>query len=232
MRRGWYLPVKAGVDFLFSLALAVPGAPVALVAAVLVKLTSRGPALYSQTRLGRHGKPFRIYKIRTMVHECEKHSGPQWASAGDSRITPLGRVLRKLHIDELPQLWNVLRGDMSLVGPRPERPEFVPQLEQAIPCYRDRLLVRPGVTGLAQIQLPADTDLASVRRKLAYDLHYVQHVGFWLDVRILVGTGFYVLRVPFRVTRALLRVPSGRPVEQAYQRLVHGLEPMPRLHSV
>ena len=105
-------------------------------------------------RLGKNGRPFRLHKIRTMRHDCEKATGPRWAVPGDPRITPLGRFLRQTHLDELPQLWNVLRGEMSLVGPRPERPEFVPDLEQAIPHYRDRLLVRPGVTGLAQVQLP------------------------------------------------------------------------------
>ncbi len=122
-----------------------------------------------------------------------------------------------LHIDELPQLWNVLRGDMSLVGPRPERPEFIPQLESAIAGYRDRLLVRPGLTGLAQVQLPPDTDLASVRRKLACDLYYVHRFGFWLDVKILVATVFHVLHVPFAVAGCFLGVPSGEPVERAYQ---------------
>ena len=139
-----------------------------------MKLTSRGPALYLQLRMGRNGKPFPIYKIRTMHYQCEKKSGAQWSTPGDSRILPLGRWLRRMHIDELPQLWNVIRGDMSLIGPRPERPEFVPQLEQAIAHYGQRLLLRPGVTGLAQVQLPADTDLNSVRTKLAYDLYYLR----------------------------------------------------------
>src|SRR5207253_4196733 len=142
------------------------------------------PVFYSQIRLGRGGKPFAIYKIRTMTHNCEKVSGAQWSTPGDARITPVGRFLRKTHLDELPQLWNVLRADMSLVGPRPERPEFVPKLEHALPRYRDRLAVRPGVSGLAQVQLPPDTDLASVRRKLAHDLFYVERMSFWLDLRI------------------------------------------------
>src|SRR5439155_12868491 len=122
---------------------------VTLLSMLLVKLTSRGPALYTQTRLGRNGRPFTIYKLRTMQHRCESLTGARWSTPGDPRITPVGRFLRKTHLDELPQLWNVLRGDMALVGPRPERPEFVPQLEQAVPHYRDRLLVRPGVSGLA-----------------------------------------------------------------------------------
>src|SRR5207248_4660391 len=141
-------------------------------AMLLVKLTSPGPMLYTQTRLGRRGRPFTIYKIRTMLHDCESLTGPQWSTPGDTRITRVGRWLRRTHIDELPQLWNVLRGDMSLVGPRPERPEFIPELENAIPFYRDRLLVRPGITGLAQVQLPPDTDMDSVRRQLAHDIYY------------------------------------------------------------
>jgi lipopolysaccharide/colanic/teichoic acid biosynthesis glycosyltransferase len=129
----WYLPSKAAVEISLALALLLAAGPVMLLAAVLVRLTSRGPAFYSQTRLGRHGQPYTIYKLRTMYHECEKHSGPRWSPVGDTRITPLGRFLRRTHIDELPQLWNVLRRDMSLIGPRPERPEFIPRLAAAIP---------------------------------------------------------------------------------------------------
>ena len=131
----------------------------------------------------------------------------------------MGKFLRRTHLDELPQLWNVIRGDMSLIGPRPERPEFVPGLQQAIPHYTDRLLVRPGVTGLAQVQLPADTDLESVRRKLAYDLYYVRQISFWLDLRILVCTAFNVLGVPFHVLRDMFRMPSRFQVERAYRKL-------------
>src|SRR5260370_5820150 len=115
-----------------------------------------------------------------MFHNCERNSGACWATAGDPRITPVGRCLRRLHLDELPQLWNVVRGDMSLVGPRPERPEFIPHLEKHIARYQERMSVRPGLTGLAQIQLPADTDLDRVRRKLAYDLYYIGHERCWL----------------------------------------------------
>jgi lipopolysaccharide/colanic/teichoic acid biosynthesis glycosyltransferase len=140
-----------------------------------------------------------------MYHECERHSGARWSTPGDTRVTPVGRFLRASHIDELPQLWNILTGEMSLVGPRPERPEFVPTLEAAIPRYRERLRVRPGVTGLAQVQLPPDTDLGSVRCKLACDLVYIERLTFWLDFRILVGTFFYVTRLP---GVGLLRLPG------------------------
>jgi lipopolysaccharide/colanic/teichoic acid biosynthesis glycosyltransferase len=185
---------KRLVDLSVSLVLLVLFTPLVLVAALLVKLTSRGPVFYSQTRVGRGGRLFTIYKIRTMYHNCERYTGACWARPDDPRILPVGRVLRRLHLDELPQLWNILRGDMSLIGPRPERPEFVPQLEQAIPHYRERLRVLPGVTGLAQVHLPPDTDLNSVRRKLAYDLYYIRHIGWWTDLRLIVATVLHVVR--------------------------------------
>jgi lipopolysaccharide/colanic/teichoic acid biosynthesis glycosyltransferase len=219
-RWGIYLAAKRGFDLLLALVLFILTAPLLLLAMVLVKLTSRGPALYCQTRVGRNGLPFTIYKIRTMVHQCESLTGARWCVPGDNRVTPLGRLLRLTHLDELPQLWNVLWGHMSLVGPRPERPEFVPQLEQAIANYRERLQVRPGVTGLAQLQLPPDTDLESVRRKLAYDVYYVQRVGFLLDLRLLLGTGLKVVGVPFAALRRLLFLPRQEEVDQAYADLV------------
>jgi lipopolysaccharide/colanic/teichoic acid biosynthesis glycosyltransferase len=211
---GVYPAIKAAADFLLALVLCAPAAPLILLAAALVKLTSRGPAFYSQTRLGLGGRPYKIYKVRTMAHNCEKVSGARWAVQGDPRITPVGRFLRKTHLDELPQLWNVLKGNMSLVGPRPERPEFVPALEQQVHGYRDRLRVRPGVTGLAQVQLPADTDVESVRRKLTYDLYYIEHMSFWLDLRLVLGTALKVVHVPFAVSQRLLRLPDRRAVEE------------------
>src|SRR5262249_6107062 len=181
--------------------------------------TSRGPIFYSQVRLGRLGRLYTIYKLRTMVHECEKTSGARWSTAGDPRITPVGRFLRRTHLDELPQLWNVLRGEMSLVGPRPERPEFVPQLAQAIPGYRERLLVRPGLTGLAQVQPPRAT-LPSLRRKRAFDLHYSENAGFWLALGLLLTPACHVVGVPFAWSGRLLGVPSGKAVENAYETAV------------
>jgi lipopolysaccharide/colanic/teichoic acid biosynthesis glycosyltransferase len=212
-----YVVLKTVLEFLVALCLLVVAGPVILLCAVLVRLTSRGPAFYSQTRLGRNGRPYSIYKLRTMYHNCERTSGACWSTSGDPRITPLGHFLRRTHLDELPQLINVLRGDMSLVGPRPERPEFVPALEQALPHYRERLRVRPGVTGLAQIQLPADTDLASVRHKLAYDLYYIRYLGPWLDFRILAGTVLKVFGVPFAQIRKVFFVPSRDVIETVYQ---------------
>src|SRR5262245_22208400 len=145
-RNEWYLPCKHGLDYAVAVVLAALAAPLLLFAAVLVKLTSRGPAFYSQTRVGADGRHFTIYKVRTMIHNAESLTGARWSLPGDPRITLVGRFLRASHLDELPQLWNVLRGEMSLVGPRPERPEFVPGLEKALPGYTNRLLVRPGVT--------------------------------------------------------------------------------------
>jgi lipopolysaccharide/colanic/teichoic acid biosynthesis glycosyltransferase len=211
LRPNWYLPCKGVLDFVAAGLLLVPGAPVILLAALLVKLTSRGPAFYHQARLGRGGRPFTIYKIRTMVDKCESLTGPRWSIPGDPRITCIGQFLRASHLDELPQLVNVLRGDMSLIGPRPERPEFLPELEAAFPWYRERLLVRPGVTGLAQVQLPADTNLDSVRHKLTYDLYYIHNVGPWLDLRILLCTALYAVGVPFRLSRGVFRIPGVAP---------------------
>src|SRR5262249_18717343 len=126
----------------------------------------------------------------------------------DPRVTPVGRALRFSHLDELPQLVNVLRGEMSLVGPRPERPEFLPELERNLPDYRRRLAVRPGITGLAQVLLPPDTDMDSVRRRLAYDLYYVERRSLGLDLALLLGTCLVVVGVPRAVTRSLLRLPD------------------------
>jgi lipopolysaccharide/colanic/teichoic acid biosynthesis glycosyltransferase len=210
----WSAGVKTAADSLTALAVLLLTSPVVAVAALLVRLTSRGPAFYTQTRLGRGRRPFTIYKIRTMYHDCERHGGARWATTNDPRVTPLGRVLRRLHIDELPQLLNVVCGDMSLVGPRPERPELVPGLEAVMPRYGERLEVKPGMTGLAQIQLPPDSDLESVRRKLACDLYYVRNQSWSLDVRILACTAFYVTGVPFAFAGKLLNVPSVGALER------------------
>ncbi len=210
------------VDVVLALLLLIASSPFILVSMLLVKWTSRGPVFYSQTRLGLNGRPFTIFKLRSMAHNCESLTGARWCGVGDTRITPVGLFLRRTHLDELPQLWNVLRGDMTLVGPRPERPEFVPQLEQAIRHYGDRLLVPPGLTGLAQVQLPPDTDLSSVRRKLLYDLYYVERLSVCLDLQILLSTIFHVLGISFSVPRVLFRVPSGDRVERRYDQLLGG----------
>jgi lipopolysaccharide/colanic/teichoic acid biosynthesis glycosyltransferase len=205
----WDGPAARWTDLTLAVVLLLLSIPILLAAAAMIRLTSPGPVIYTQSRLGRHAKTYTIYKLRTMTHECERVSGVRWCVPGDSRVTPVGRLLRSLHIDELPQLVNVLRGEMSLVGPRPERPEIVERLEKDLPGYRERLLVRPGITGLAQIQLPPDTDLESVRRKLALDRCYVRLRSPWLDLRILLGTCLHVFRVPSVVIRAVVLLPGG-----------------------
>jgi lipopolysaccharide/colanic/teichoic acid biosynthesis glycosyltransferase len=212
--------MKRLIDVTASSILMVLFSPVIGLAALAVWLTSRGPIIYSQERLGLDGRSFTIFKLRTMRHNCERESGPRWAAlSGDPRVTPIGQFLRATHIDELPQLWNVIRGDMSLVGPRPERPVFVAQLEKALPLYRERMSVRPGITGLAQVQLPPDTDLTSVRRKLACDLYYVQFANPWLDVRLMLSTALGVLGVPFVASEKLLRIPGMSMIEADYTKI-------------
>jgi lipopolysaccharide/colanic/teichoic acid biosynthesis glycosyltransferase len=224
-RHRWYLGWKAVADFALAALLAVPALPVVLLAALVVRLTSRGPAFYTQTRVGRQGRLFTIIKLRTMIHNCESLTGPRWSMPGDPRVTPFGWFLRATHLDELPQLLNVLRGEMSLIGPRPERPEFIPELERALPAYRQRLQVRPGVTGLAQVQLPPDTDLNSVRRKLAHDLYYIQQLSPWLDLRLLASTAFHAAGIPSGVLRRALAIPGQAAVERAMHDVVGEVVP-------
>jgi len=219
---GWYLSSKTAMDFVMAAVLLILAAPVILISAVLVRATSRGPAFYSQTRVGRDGRLFTIFKIRTMVHECESLSGPRWSIPGAPRIPRIGHFLRATHLDELPQLVNVLRGDMSLIGPRPERPEFTSKLERALPAYPERLRVRPGVTGLAQVHLPGDTSLASVRVKLAHDLFYIQQLSPALDIRILFCTLLRVLGVSYESIRRLSGMPNEEVIERAVQIVMDG----------
>lgn len=212
-----YELLKALLDVTVGVTLLILLAPLLVLLGVLVKLTSPGPVLYSQVRLGKNGRPYWIYKFRTMIHDCERLSGPQWASRNDPRITLLGRFLRAAHLDELPQLINILKGEMSLVGPRPERPEFVRKLEIVIPRYRQRLEALPGVTGLAQVYLPPDTDLESVRRKLAFDYYYLQQKSLWLDLKLIAITALQVVGVPFPVSRALFLFPPANVIETWYE---------------
>jgi lipopolysaccharide/colanic/teichoic acid biosynthesis glycosyltransferase len=208
MSNSGYEWIKPWIDMALALVMLLFSAPLILFLMFLVKLNSKGPAIYTQKRLGLRGRVFTMYKIRTMYHDSERHCGPTWCVPGDPRITPLGKWLRWFHVDELPQLVNVLKRDMSLVGPRPERPEFLERLEGDLPEYRWRLLVRPGVTGLAQVQQPPDTDLASVRRKLDYDLYYVERLSFWLDLRVILGTVLKCLGIPFDRIGRILRFPD------------------------
>jgi lipopolysaccharide/colanic/teichoic acid biosynthesis glycosyltransferase len=184
-----YHAAKVMFERLIGLVLLLLALPVIGILVLAIKATSRGPGVYSQERVGHRGRIFTMYKLRSMRSDAETRTGPVWAARGrDPRVTRLGHWLRVLHLDELPQLYNLVRGEMSLVGPRPERPEFVSILASQIPGYLDRLSVMPGITGLAQINLPADVDLESVRAKLVLDREYVATAGFWLDCRIVACT--------------------------------------------
>jgi lipopolysaccharide/colanic/teichoic acid biosynthesis glycosyltransferase len=216
---GWYRLVKAALDLFLALVLFVLTLPLVLFLALLVRLTSTGPAFYRQQRAGLDGQEFTLLKLRTMSHNCEGKTGPLWSTPGDPRVTNLGRFLRKTHLDELPQLWNILHGDISLVGPRPERPEFIPQLAKDIPHYKQRLSVRPGLTGLAQVRLPPDVDVDSVRRKLVHDIYYVHKASLWLDLRILAATALKVVGVPLNLIGRSSLVPGGPTVEVVYQNM-------------
>jgi lipopolysaccharide/colanic/teichoic acid biosynthesis glycosyltransferase len=194
IRESAYFPAKDMLDRALGLFLLVPALPVIGLLVLLVRWTSRGPGVFRQVRVGKGGRIFTMYKLRSMRMDAEARTGPTWsATAADPRVTRLGYWLRVLHLDELPQLLNVVRGEMSLVGPRPERPEFVSVLAEQIPGYLNRLVVKPGVTGLAQINLPADTDLDSVRRKLVLDCEYVATANTLLDLRILACTALRML---------------------------------------
>ena len=166
----------------------IVAAPFMLLTALAVKLTSKGPMLYRQRRVGLNGRLFTVYKFRSMYVDAEAHTGAVWASKDDPRITPLGKWLRKLRLDELPQLWNVLKGDMAIVGPRPERPEFVDMLAQQIPYYRQRLAVKPGITGWAQINHKYGDTLVDSMIKLEFDLYYIKHLAPALDFYIIFHT--------------------------------------------
>lgn len=212
---GRYYKYSTLLGSIVALVLFIVLLPLLCLLMVLVRLTSRGPAIYSQTRVGLNGRHFRIYKLRTMRVDAERDTGPVWAKPNDHRVTAVGRWLRKSHLDEIPQLWNVIRGDMCLIGPRPERPEIVEVLARQIPGYMDRHVVRPGITGLAQIHLPPDQDLDSVRRKLAYDLYYIASANAWLDVRILLCTALRFVGLGGAAAARLCRVPqlSEHPVQ-------------------
>jgi len=208
-----YREIKPVLDRVFAMILLVAALPLMLVIGILVKLTSAGPILFAQTRVGENrrraerrqvgtdavqnagrrrvdhcGRLFTVYKFRTMYVDAESTTGPVWARRNDPRVTPLGRFLRKTHLDELPQIINVLRGEMSLVGPRPERPYFVRQLKDKVAGYRNRLTVKPGITGLAQIRHEYDQTLHDVSCKIAWDRLYVAKQSLFVDMSILLAT--------------------------------------------
>ena len=176
------------ISVLISVLLLILFAPVMAVVAMFIKLESRGPVFFRQTRVGKNGAHFTLYKFRSMYEDAERTTGPVWSTPDDSRVTRTGRVLRRTRLDEVPQLWNVLRGEMSLVGPRPERPKFVEELAKVIPFYELRLAVKPGLTGWAQINYRYANSVKDAAEKLQYDLFYIKHMSVWLDVLILFET--------------------------------------------
>ena len=189
----WEEATKRVIDVIASSLVLVAGMPLWFLIAGLIKSESRGPVLYRQQRVGRDGALFDIIKFRSMRQDAEI-KGPQWAGKKDPRITRIGKMLRQLHLDEIPQMFNILRGHMSLVGPRPERPVFVQQLSQEIPLYTRRLKVRPGITGWAQVKLKYDESIEDVRKKVEYDLYYIENMSLRMDFKILFNTINHMLR--------------------------------------
>lgn len=187
-----YDRLKRLFDVAFALALGLLALPLCALVSLVIALDSPGGVLYSQTRVGLNGRRFRIYKFRSMRLDAERH-GAVYAIDRDPRVTRVGRLLRLSRIDELPQLWNVLRGEMSVVGPRPERPEFTATLEQAIPRYAERYQAKPGLTGWAQVRYRYTSTVEDTARKLEFDRYYLRHASIWLDLRILVETVRVVL---------------------------------------
>lgn len=185
--RGSLRRLKRALDVFLSLSLLALASPVMLLTALMIKLESSGPAIYKQDRVGLHEKEFTVYKFRSMREDAEK-DGAKWAQKNDSRVTAVGRIIRKTRIDELPQLWNVLKGDMSFIGPRPERMAFVKDLKKSIPYYSLRHTVKPGLTGWAQVSYPYGASEEDARRKLEYDLYYVKNMSLLLDIHIIFKT--------------------------------------------
>ena len=181
------LKAKRLLDLLFAMLIGIFAAPVIVLAAIIVKLESKGPIFFIQERIGEGNRKFNIVKFRSMTTDAEK-DGPQWASKNDNRVTKFGKIMRATRIDELPQLWNVLRGEMSFVGPRPEREFFIQQLEKEIPYYNLRHTVKPGLTGWAQVMYPYGASVEDAYRKLQYDLYYIKHHSIPFDVKVLLKT--------------------------------------------
>lgn len=190
----WEKFMKRLMDITFSLIILILGLPLIIMLFFAIRLTSKGPAIFKQERVGKYEKIFTMYKFRTMYEDAEKKSGPVFAKVNDPRITPVGYWLRKLRFDELPQFFNVLKGDMSLVGPRPERPYFVNEFKNKIPLYTRRLRVRPGITGWAQVKWKYDESLEDVIEKTKYDLFYVENISLTMDFKILINTVMTVLK--------------------------------------
>jgi exopolysaccharide biosynthesis polyprenyl glycosylphosphotransferase len=188
-----YLWHKRVLDIVCASVMIVLASPLLLLIAIAIKLDSPGPSIFSQERVGLYGVKFTVYKFRSMKVDAESKSGPQWSSDGDDRATRLGKILRKYRLDEIPQAFNVLRGDMSLAGPRPERPFFVDMLKQRVPNYNLRHYAKPGITGWAQVLYPYGATVEDAIEKLQYDLYYIKHMSFHQDVLILLKTVSVVL---------------------------------------
>jgi len=184
----WYHGIKQLLDIVFSVLILILASPLLLLAVLLIKFTSRGPVFYFQKRTGYNGKPFTMYKLRTMYINAEKSRLPHWTKKNDIRITPVGKVLRRYRIDELPQLVNVLRNEMSLIGPRPERPYFTSRLAKKVPFYAERLSRKPGISGWAQVTFKYAATEKDTGQKLLYDLFYIQNISFALDFLIALKT--------------------------------------------
>ncbi|HQP32242.1 MAG TPA: exopolysaccharide biosynthesis polyprenyl glycosylphosphotransferase, partial [Deltaproteobacteria bacterium] len=179
--------LKRAFDVCSALVGIILTAPIMLLTALAIKLDSPGPVFYLQSRVGQHGREFKLIKFRSMCQDAEA-GGPKWASKNDPRVTRVGRIIRKTRIDELPQFFNMLKNDMSFVGPRPERRYFIEQLQEIIPFYAMRLYVKPGVTGWAQINYPYGDSIEDAKEKLKYELYYMKHRSLWLDISIILQT--------------------------------------------
>jgi exopolysaccharide biosynthesis polyprenyl glycosylphosphotransferase len=206
--------VKRLFDIVVSIGGLILASPLLLAGMVAVKLTSPGPVFYRQIRSGRFGRVVKVTKLRTMCDKAEK-AGPVWSTENDPRVTTVGRILRRYRIDELPQLFHVLMGTMSFVGPRPERPEMIEKLATAIPYYQERLMVQPGITGWAQVNYPYGSSVEDARRKLEYDLYYMKNMSVFLDLFILLDTVRIVLCGGVNASQA--HTPERTKAMQDYQ---------------
>ena len=192
--QAWEQSLKRLIDFVVSFLVLTIGLPVWILTALVIRMSSPGPAIYRQRRIGQKGREFTMYKFRTMRENAEEATGPVWATEDDPRYTAVGRWLRKTRLDEVPQFFNVLKGDMSLVGPRPERPFFVEKLAREIPLYSRRHRVKPGITGWAQVKWKYDSSLEDVQQKVKYDLFYIENMSLRRDLQILFRTIYTALR--------------------------------------
>ncbi len=184
----WQQAVKITMDYTISILVLLLFSPIWIIVGIVIKVDSKGNVFYTQSRVGKGGKVFNLFKFRSMIRDAEKHSGAVWADEKDERITCIGSFLRKSRIDEIPQLLNVIKGEMSIVGPRPERPEFMEALTERHPFYQKRLIIKPGITGWSQVKMEYDTDIDRVEHKLTYDFFYIENQSIFLDLEILART--------------------------------------------